>query len=169
MQEYIITRSLKDDALKVILNDEGDYIIINPSDAGFADRYGRFLKWLDEKDEELSEAASKAEEKYAGRPLLSQDEDGNEKIDTEQLIDLTQLQLNTYSECVERIDALFGKGTIRKYFREFYEANPEFVPDEEYINDFIGQVTPAIEKAYDARMKRINSKYSRARRGKQKA
>lgn len=164
MNEYSISRSLKNESVKIYLNEDNDYIVLNPSDAKFMDKFAAFLRWLDELDAETTERAAEAEKRFEGREIYGKDAEGNEVIDTEQVSELASIQLNTYERVVEHIDTLFGDGTIRKYFKELYEEIPDFVPNQDCINDFITQISPALEHVYIVRNKKVKNKYNRNRK-----
>lgn len=166
MNDYSISKDLKGNLLKVELNEQGDFIYLNPNDTSFMEKFSKFLRWMDEKGNDLQKQGNEAEEKFKGRPLMSEDEEGNTMIDTEQFELLTQIQAETMRECSEKIDQLFGQNTLGKYFKTFYEINPDFVPDEECVEDFLSAITPAIEKVYQARVERISKKYTRKRTGR---
>lgn len=166
MSEFAIGKKLSEDLVKVVVNDHEEYILINPGDASFPHKFSEFLHWLDGRTAELEKTSKKMGEKYEGKPMISQNEDGDTVVDSEQLLAFTQIQMDLYKECEEKIDSLFGQDTLKKYFRAFYEINPDFTPDENCITDFIEEISPVLEKAYNARFERISKKYSKNRRGK---
>ena len=166
MQEYRLKRNY-DEVFKVFLNDGDDFIIINPADSSFIDKFAQFMAWIDEKSAELNKIAKDADEKYEGRPVIKEDGE-NIIVDTEQLQLFTGLRTDLYKECAERIDQLFGEGTLRKYFKEFYDINPDFIPDEDCINDFLENIKPAVDAAYGTRAKRLEGKYNKSRTGRRK-
>jgi hypothetical protein len=165
MQEFKIGSKKSDELLKVELNEYGDYIVLNTADATFADRYSNFLRAMEEMDAELSQKAEEYSKQFAGKDIVSRKEDGDVDIDTEQLMLYVELQNDMLTRAVQKIDDLFGAGTIRKYFRNFYELNPNFVPDDECLKDFLEEISKAVNMAYDIRSTSINQKYNKNRRG----
>lgn len=166
MKEFKLGSNLQENLLKVIVNDDGDAIYINPADTSFIGRYSAFLAWLDEKSAELSAKGDELSQRYEGKPLFVEDADGDlESIDSEQLVVLAKLMTSTYEEIAERIDGLFGQDTLKKYFKHFYEINPDFLPDEECINDFLEAISPAIDAAYGMRAEALKKKYNKRRKG----
>lgn len=161
---YRIGKKSSSQLVKVELNEFGDYVIINTGDASFAKRYGDLLKWMEEKDDHLSEVAENMEKKYKDSPMITTDEDGNAEIDAEQFSEFVKIKTEFYRDAEEKISALFGQDVLKKYFRAFYEINPEFVPDEECIMDFLEEISPVLEKIYSQRFDRINQKYSKDRK-----
>lgn len=168
MQELKLNGGIQQDLLKVIVNDNDEYIYINPNDGTFLDRFGRFLAWLEEKTVELEKLGNEKAKKYNGKAIVTENEEGDTEIDIEQLLDFTSIQLEALTEISSKIDSLFGQDTLKKYFRAFYEINPEFIPDADCINDFLNQIIPAVNTAYDARIERINSRYNKSRKGGKK-
>lgn len=163
---YQIGKKLTENLVKVNLNDFGDYIMLDPTDASFQVRFINLLKWMDEKQKELTTLAEEKAKQYEGRQIISQDEDGNNEIDVEQLIDLVEIQTGFYRECAEHIDDLFGQDTLKKYFRVCYEINPAFLPDEDCISDFLEEITPVLNEVFNARLGRVRGKYNKNRQGK---
>lgn len=164
MQEFTAQRRGNDNLVKVYLNDRKDYIVIDTDDPGFLRRFAGFIKWVDEYTAELEEKGKEAEQKFEGRPMITEDEEGNQVVDPDQLLALMDIRIAAFQECVKKIDEIFGAGTCEKFFIESYEANPDFVPDDEAINDFIEALQPIIEKAYAIRFERLGKKYSKTRR-----
>lgn len=151
---------------KVYVNEYDDYILIDPGDHSFLGKFADFIHWIEEKQKDIDRAGTEMRKKYAGREMFSENEEGDTKIDTEQLIELVNLQLKTYKECEDKVDTLFGQDALKKYFRTSYEINPKFIPDLDYVFDFIEEITPVLERVYGARAERINKKYNKNRRGK---
>jgi hypothetical protein len=165
MQELKLNKK-DDNILKVYVNEYDDFILLDAGDAMFMDRFVQFLQFVEDNNEALKVKEKEYNEKYHEKPLVTENEDGDAEVDVEQLLTLTGIKTAIYKEYCEKIDTLFGQGTIKKYFRLSYEINPDFVPDEDCIADFIEQITPAIEKAYSIRADKISKKYSKNRRGK---
>lgn len=162
---YSIGKKISEQLKKVELNEFGDYILINPGDAAFSKKFSDFIKWLNDKNEELGKVAAEMGEKYKDTPMIQQNEDGDTEIDTEQFSIFVKLKVDLYEQCSEKIDALFGQGTLRKYFRAFYEINEDFVPDEDCIRDFLEEISPVLERIYDERFEKISKRYNKNRRG----
>lgn len=159
-------RNYSDDLQKVYVNEYDDFILINPGDHSFFSKFAEFLSWIDEEGAELNRIAEEAGKKYQGREMISEDEDGNTEIDTEQFLELAEVRLSACKKCNDRVDALFGQDTLKKYFRVSYEVNPDFVPDLDCIFDFIEEITPALEQIYNQRADRISKKYNKNRKGR---
>lgn len=164
MSTYAIGKKVSEQLQKVELNEYGDYIYINIGDATLLKKYNELIDWLDKQGDELAKTAAQMEEKYTGRPMVSKDKDGNVDVDTEQFAIFVRIKNDLYSGCVKKIDELFGEGTMRKYFRPLYEANPDFIPDEDCIMDFLEEISPVLEAIYKERTASINKKYSKNRK-----
>lgn len=162
---YSIGNKVSGQLKKVELNEFGDFILINTGDASFSKRFSELIKWMDGKNEELNKIAAEMGEKYKDSPMIHTDEEGNTEVDTEQFSLYIKVKTDLYTECSNKIDALFGQDTLRKYFRAFYEINPDFIPDEECIMDFLEEISPVLETIYNERFKQINQKYNKNRKG----
>lgn len=163
---YSIGKSKSTNIQEVVVNEYGDLIKINAADAALRQRYTGFLSWLYQRVDELSAEADKKEEQYAGRPVVSEDEEGNAVIDTEQLEDSIQMENGFYAECLEKLDDVFGQGIVKKYFRSDYELNPDFVPDEYEFMNFISEITDVASEVYGIRRKELAGRYGKNRKGK---
>lgn len=166
--EYSIGKKISSQLKKIVLNEYGDSIQLNIGDATFSRRFSNLIKWIDEKNNELSRIADEMSEKYKDSPMIKHSEENGTEIDSEQFEIYIKLKTDLYEECAGKIDAMFGQDTIRKYFRAFYEINPEFIPDEECIMDFLEEITPVLEAIYEERFEKIKKRYSKSRRGASK-
>ena len=72
----------------------------------------------------------------------------------------------TSQKIMEELDKVFGENFCRKVFRENYELNPDFVPDEIALAELVDSLVPIMEKAYGERIKRTQNKYNAGKRGK---
>jgi hypothetical protein len=119
----------------VLLNEWDDFIRLDLHDKEFPKRFMDFVDWWVEELDVIH-----MREEWLGR------------IDTKKnhraVLSLTDIILTAYQECYRRIDELFGAGTVKKYFRKFYDDNPDFLPGEECIKDFIMNIASAISQAY---------------------
>lgn len=164
MNEIKLNSKLSDDLLKVVVNEDGDAIYINPNDGAFMDRFVRFLSWLDKEEVRLNKLGEEKEKQYEGRLMV--DDNGN--ADLEQLIDYATITSEALETVTAKVEELFGQDCIKKYFRAFYAINPDFRPDIDCINDFVSNIIPAVNTAYNTRMERLNGKYNKTRRGGKK-
>lgn len=161
---YSIGKKVSSQLKKVELNEFGDYILINPGDYTFSKRFSALLEWLDGKQAELAKQADEMGEKYKGTNMVSFDADGNASVDTEQLAVFVKIKNDLYEETARKVEDLFGQNVLKKYFRAFYEANPEFVPDEECIMDFFEEISPVLQTVYQERANKIDKKYGKNRK-----
>lgn len=164
-REFKVSNQQEENLAKVYLNSEDDFIYINEKDATIFDKFAEFLKWLDGKNNEVSQQEAEFDKKY-GKDFVTRNENGDvEDVNVDAFVHYSKMRSDTYKETVERIDAIFGVGTIRKYFRKFYEINPDFVPDDECIYDFLDEMTPILNTLFSDRAKRVSLKYNRNRKG----
>lgn len=165
MKEYRLNSGMREDLLKVIVNEDDEAIYLNPNDSTFMDRFAKFLAKLEKKTKELETLGAEKEKQYEGRAMISEEGD----VDVEQLLEFTNIQVEALSEIVKEIDELFGQNTVRKFFKPFYAINPDFIPDADCINDFLENIIPAVNDAYNARIERIQAKYDKGRRKRQRS
>lgn len=121
---------------KIELNDMGDYIEISTADTGLFDRFVETYR-------QIVNAAKDLPRKYREiekvRVIPGHENKTVEKI---------RANVRFYEESAEKIDLVFGQGTLKKYFREHYEKIPDFMPRTEYFIDFFEQMAPALEKLF---------------------
>ena len=154
-REFRTSSQQEENLAKVFLNSDDDYIYINEKDATIFDRFAAFMKWLEEKEADIR----KKEEEY-----VKVGEDGEvEDVNADAFVQFSRLRTETYKESAGRIDDIFGEGTLRKYFRKFYEVNPDFVPDDECLYDFIEEMTPILNELFANRSNRDRKGGKRSR------
>lgn len=129
-----------DTAVKVELNDDGDFIYLTADSATFFDNYVTFLKALSDLADETEKQVTKVQEEY------KDDMDIEERIALSMKI--SQFNLTFSEKAKEMVDELLGEGVTYKYFKELYDNVKDFIPDAECFMDFIAQVNPVVEKLY---------------------
>ncbi len=164
-REFRTSSQQEENLAKVFLNSDDDYIYINEKDATIFDRFAAFMKWLEEKEADIRKKEEEYEKRF-GKDIVKVGEDGEvEDVNADAFVQFSRLRTETYKESAGRIDDIFGEGTLRKYFRKFYEVNPDFVPDDECLYDFIEEMTPILNELFADRSKRLALKYNRDRKG----
>lgn len=154
--------------VKVYLNDNDDYIYIDDRDTSIIDRFAEFIKWLEEKDKDITVRQAEFEKQY-GADIITRDEDGEvEDINVDVLIAFCKFRKEIYLEAAGQIDTILGQDAIKKFFRISYDINPDFVPDDECLYDFIEAITPVLNQVFEGRANRISEKYNRNRKGGKK-
>ena len=164
-REFRTGNKQEENLAKVLLNSSDDYIYINEKDASIFDNFAALMKWLEEKEADVRKKEEEYEKQY-GKEVVKRDEDGEiESVNVDAFVSYSKLRTEVFREAAEKIDMIFGIGTLKKYFRKFYEINPEFVPDDECIFDFIEEMTPILNSIFADRSKRLALKYNRDRKG----
>lgn len=141
MEYSIRTQS---NAVKIELNDRGDYIAVHPGNAKMFDNFARGY-------EKIMNLANEMPKKIN---LINQDQtsDGEAQNGVDEKV--TAEYVNFSKQFIEIIDGIFGAGTIHKYFIHLYEEVHDFVPGVECAEDFFEQITPAIEQIFDKHIKK---------------
>lgn len=130
---------------KIEVNEHGDYIAVNASDSLLFDNFVNCYKSIVEISEGMPGKVDAIETKYAGKNDF---ESAVEKASA-----ISALNVDFSQKTISMIDAIFGEGTIKKYFRNIYEEIPSFLPDVECIIDFFEQITPVMEKIFGEHIK----------------
>lgn len=121
---------------KIELNNRGDYIEIPTADTGFFDRFVETCRQIGNAARDLSGRYREIDE---ARVLPGHESKTVEKI---------REKVRFCEESTERIDGVFGQGTLKKYFREHYGNTPDFMPGAECLIDFFEQMAPVLEKLF---------------------
>lgn len=121
---------------KIELNDMGDYIEISTADTVIFDRFVETYRQIVSAAKELPRRYREIEKV---RVIPGHENKTVEKI---------RANVRFYEESAEKIDLVFGQGTLKKYFREHYEKIPDFMPRTEYFIDFFEQMVPVLEKLF---------------------
>ena len=166
MKEFRIGQDREEELIKIYLNKHDDFILLNQNDAKTVEKYTLLIEWFDKKQTAYNQDIKEFTEKYKGRNIIEEKEDGDINIDTEQLLAFSALRVNACVECCKRIDELIGEGTIKKYFRDHYEVSEDFIPDEDCIIDFFEETAPVFGQIFGKRTDRLKSQYSKNRKGK---
>lgn len=129
---------------KIKVNDAGEYIEVSVNDSTFFDRFADLLVWIGSKEKELGQ--------------FGEDHKADDISNPEVIREVVRKRTETYRECCQRLDILFGEGCCRKVFGNV-------VPDDMLITDFLEQITPVIEELGKERNQKLSLKYSRGRKG----
>lgn len=148
MEKLRIDSGLK----RVEVNDKGEFIEFSVTDNGFLRKLAGLLRWFGGQDEGIGELQKYQEDIFAGDGGDMNFEALNKALDTRDRI---------IKEACGRIDDVFGAEACRKIFGGI-------MPDFWAISDFLGQISPLIEKFTRERTAvsgGIAQKYSRDRKG----
>ena len=120
---------------------------------------GKDLETITKERDEWKEKAETAANEYKQK-LEERD------YNPAQLMAYINVHVMTSQKIMEELDKVFGENFCRKVFRENYELNPDFVPDEIALAELVDSLVPIMEKAYGERIKRTQNKYNAGKRGK---
>lgn len=134
-----------DDGVRLVrVNEQGDTAAIPTKDVSFIQRFVKFMNWL---ETAMSENQKREIPEQEGNPNFMQE-----------LETYLQARTETCAKACEMIDSLFGEGVSQNAFGVA-------TPDEVCIVEFVEQITPYINKAFEERGKKIDLKYNRNRKG----
>lgn len=139
-------------ALKIELNDCGDYTVISTDDDTFFERFAEAYKTIMGKAIDLDKKYAELDEKYADDEM-------------ERIVQKVKEKRKFSESATEIIDHIFGAGTVSKYFSDIIKEIPEFVPSADCMLEFLEQVTPDIEKLFNKKLDE-REKLSKARMAK---
>lgn len=125
---------------KIELNNMRDYIDILTVDQELFDRFLETYR-------QIADAAKDLPRRY--------EEIDNVRVipgHENKMIEKIRAKLRFCEESVEKIDSIFGQGTLKKYFRSFYEEIPDFVPFTKCFIDFYDQMVPVLEELFERRV-----------------
>lgn len=138
---------------EIKLNEHGDILKISGDDATlfdkFANGYDKIVKMADE---------------MPGRLEAMEKETAN-KDDITKAVAMSRVRVDFCEKAISIIDEIFGEGTAKKSFRDYYESIPDFLPDEDLFIAFFEKFTPIMEDIFDRKLKR-QEKASKARMAK---
>lgn len=138
---------------EIALNSRGDKIFVSPDDANLWRRFVSGYKTIMRTSEEFSKKLEELDKENEDEEILS------ESIFNERV---------KFSEkAKESIEKIFGEGTVKKLFAEWYEKIPDFVPDEGMFLCFLENITPIMEEIFKQKMD-LHEKNSKARMEKYK-
>lgn len=130
---------------KIEVNDQGDYIALNPSDSMFFDNFVNCFQKIINMSEETQKKIEEIENRY--------DDKKNFESKIGKISETSKLNVQFSEESILIIDELFGEGTVKKYFRHIYEEIPSFLPDTECFIDFFEQIIPVVENIFGKHIK----------------
>lgn len=142
---------------KIKCNDYGDYIAIDVSDKRVFEKYSTLL-----------DNCNKISDRYSAdtKDLLVVPDNESEEEQRDRILKVCRTDVNYINEIIVQLESVFGKDAVRKVCRENYENDPDYIPDESILVDFIEAMLPVMEKLYGERYQRNKAKYNSNYRGK---
>lgn len=132
---------------EIILNSHGDKIFISADDAGLWNRFLNGCKEIENVSDELREKIRGIEREHANEDGLAPD---SPEIDA-----VFEARVEYCEKAAQIIDGMFGEGTLKKSFRDEYEAIPGFIPDEDKISAFLETLIPIMEDIFGRKAKKM--------------
>ena len=149
---------------KIAVNDlDGELITelrINIADGSTLTRFQNVIERLNVLGEEVDIKQTALIEKFKD----AKDED----ITINDLNEVNAVKKEYIDAVIKEIDYVFGKDTVRNVFKQGYELNEDYYPDEDALIDLVSNLIPVMEDLYKERFKALKKQYSANRRGKKK-
>ena len=76
------------------------------------------------------------------------------------------MNVSYLEKCIEELDLVFGQGTVRNVYRENYEMDEYFVPDEAALVELVDKLIPVMTELFGQRFQSVKSRYNARNRGK---
>ena len=143
--------------IRVKVNEYGDTISLDSNDLNIFNKFMNLYNNLSKLAEQANEEVKKLKKKY---------DSDTEELNMEMVQDYLILNIKYSEKIIPELDAIFGDNFVKKAFRENYELDNCFVPDEMALNELVKAMVPIMEKTYKERAKRNETKYSANKRGK---
>ena len=125
--------------IKIELNKRGDYIAVSTADTDLFDRFVMGYRQIVDMAAELPQKYKDIEQRYV-KPCI------------EKTVEIARVNVAFSNDAIEIIDNIFGKHTIKKYFRKLYKKVPDFLPGTECFIDFFNQMCPVWEELFGRRV-----------------
>lgn len=143
-----------------IENEDGELIHtlkIDVSDAGTVERFANLSKNLNHTVDDFQKEASDLVKKYAG----------TEETD-DQVVEASRVHVAYINRCIAELDSVFGEGTVKAILKANYDNNPDYVPDEIELYNFLESVMPIMGQLFGDRMDACMKKFNVNRKGRRK-
>lgn len=153
MEEIIFQSSIKTVGVK---NADGETICvlkIDSADNTVVERFANMINRLEETEKEAKEETKRLADEYKDRK------------DIDAVIASCRVDIKYLNKICEEINNMFGANTIRDMFKENYDLNPDFVPDEILLLDFLEGIMPIIENIYKTRLETKRKRFNVNRTG----
>lgn len=125
--------------IKIELNDQGDHIVISTGDSTLFDRFMEGFLQIADEAAGLPGEYRKIEKKHRSAKELPMYKN----------VDIARADVEFSKKAVKIINDLFGKDTLKKYFRQLYDEVPDFLPGAECFVDFFKNIAPVMDKWKD--------------------
>lgn len=142
--------------LNIKVNQYGESILIDSTDLNIFEKFSNLCRKADEYANEANKTLDEFNEKYK--------EESEPSVDM--ILDYVGINVTYSKNIMEELKNIFGSDFTDKVYRENYELNQNFVPDEISLTELIEALIPVMEDAYGERIKRNKSKYNANKRGK---
>ena len=160
MEIVRIESNIKEIAIQNERDETVTVLKINLADSNTSNRFANLIQNLDQASEKYTKEAKALSDKYDGKPI------DKDNFDVKQAIDYGNAYVSFISECIGEINAVFGENTVQNVYKECYEIDPDFMPDEYALMDFIDGVIPVMNRLFNKKFEENKKRYSVTKRGK---
>lgn len=157
MEKLVLDNGIKTIAIE---NQDGELVTvlkINIMKASTAERFAELIQRLNNISEECEREAKKFNKELIGKQ--------SDDIDMEQVIAASRIKVSYLERIINEIDGVFGENTIHNVYSDAYELDPDFVPDEIALVEFVDKVIPVMNSLFGKRFDAYNKKYNANRKG----
>lgn len=132
-------------------------IQLDISDMDVPTRFAELINNLEKISIDVEKEEKSLAKKYADLP--------EDEFNYSRSIDTSAFHIRSLNKILDQIDITFGAGTVSGVFAEHIDINPDYIPDEYAIIDFVEKLVPVINDLYSERFELKNKKYNIKRRG----
>ena len=138
---------------EITLNKHGDKIEISGDDAVLFDKFANGYDKIEKMAEEMPGKLEAVEKESADKDEITK------------AVEMSRVRVDFCEKAISIIDEIFGEGTAKKSFKDYYDSIPDFLPDEDLFIAFFEKFTHIMEDIFDRKLKR-QEKASKARMAK---
>lgn len=148
--------------LRIKVNKYGDELLLNSADSSVFNKFAALYDNVQNIADDANNEVERLKQKYKGLDSG----DSAEDINLDAIVEITNANIKYIKMIMDELDEVFGEGFTQKVYRENYELDADFVPDELSLIELIEALIPVMEDAYGERIKKTKSKYSATKKGK---
>lgn len=118
---------------------------VNTADANIPIRYYKVIDSLEQIENEYTKRVKQVEKK--------------KNDDREYAISISGIRVEIIQRAIDELNSIFGVNAMQKVFADCIEINPDFMPSEYELLDFLEKVTPLMQTWFAEHRDAALSKY----------